>query len=205
MDVLAFVLALELYIWVGQPFLVEYRTVQSVVIAGLLAIAVSGTFWHRRNRRQLGLRLDNFFHALVLYGAASLAYAGLVLLWWRGGIQVREPPWPRADEIARYLVWAFLQEFCLLAFLLTRLRQILRRDRLAIAACALLFALFHLPNPFLTFYTLGGGAIVASLFHRQPNLFAAALAHATASVLVIWLLPHGITGGMRVGWLYPGS
>ncbi|MFQ5720362.1 MAG: lysostaphin resistance A-like protein [Acidobacteriota bacterium] len=204
MDVLAFVVSLELYIWVGQPFIRRSPSLQAVVIVGLLAIAVAGTFSHQRDRLQLGLRLDNFPRALALYSVASLGYAGLVLLWWHGGIQVRQSPWPRPGEIARYLVWAFLQEFCLLAFLLTRLRQILRRDRLAIVACASLFALFHLPNPFLTLYTLGGGAIVAWLFHREPNLLAAVLAHVTASLLVIWLLPHGITGGMQVGWLYAG-
>ena len=99
---------------------------------------------------------------------------------------------------------AFLQQLCLLAFLLTRLRDILGRDVLAVVATAGIFAFFHLPNPFLTLYTLGAGLIATSLYLRWPNVLAAALAHAAASAIVDKLLPKAITGGMKVGpgyWL----
>jgi membrane protease YdiL (CAAX protease family) len=73
------------------------------------------------------------------------------------------------------------------------------RSLLAAVAAAGTFALLHMPNPFLTLYTLGGGLILTVLYLRLPNLLAATLAHALASALAKEVLPSVVTGGMKVG------
>jgi membrane protease YdiL (CAAX protease family) len=150
----------------------------------------------------MGLRLDNLRTALPVYLAASLIYAGLVLALLNGLIEVREPRWPEPGKLLWRLGWAFTQEFCLLTFLLTRLRRLMSGDYLAMVAAAGIFAFFHLPNPFLTLYTLGGGLLAAWLYRRHPSLVAATVAHVAAAALVAWLLPTEVTGGMRVGPVY---
>ena len=202
-DVLLFIGILVIYIWVvipgtlGAPFWKTLFTTLAVAVAAL-SVWRNGTTW-----QSVGLRLDNLFPALLVYLGLALPYAGLVLFWHRGSIGSGGLEWPGAIWGAAGLItWAFAQQFCLLAFLLCRLRQILGRDVAAIVAAAGIFAFFHLPNPFLTLYTLGGGLILAALFVRLPNLWAAALAHAAASALVGGLLPAVITGSMKVGPLY---
>ena len=158
----------------------------------------NGIRWERT-----GLRFRGFPADLTLYLGASAAYSGVVLLVFHGVVvRFPEQDWPGLRRIPWHLFWAFLQEFCLLSYLLNRLRQILRREALAAVVSAGLFAFFHLPNPFLTLYAFGGGLIIATIFLRRPNLPAATLAHALASALVANLLPAEITGWMRVGPLY---
>jgi membrane protease YdiL (CAAX protease family) len=137
-----------------------------------------------------------------LYVGAALLYAGAVLLWHRDVLLPGELSWPDPGKVLMLFCWAFLQEICLLAFLFNRLCEMTHSRRAAVLAAAGLFALFHLPNPFLTLYTLGGGIILAHLYARIPNLLAATLAHALASSLVAALLPDPVTGWMKVGPLY---
>jgi hypothetical protein len=199
MDVLVFAAVLLAYIWVVQPLAGGHAAVYGVTLAVLLGIAI-GSVWRRQlTREEQGLRLDNLAPALAAYLAATVAYAGAVILLlgdWNGLPTGAWPPWSR---ILQLLLWAFAQQFCLLSFIFMRLRKLLAGDARAVLATAVIFAFFHLPNPFLTLYTLGGGIISASLFRRWPNLVAAAVAHSLATVLVVWLLGMEVTGGMRVG------
>ncbi len=203
MDVLSFVGILTVYIWVVVPG-TEGSPLWRLLFTGTALGLVGISLWRNRvSPKRIGLRLDNLLPALGLYFAVSLTYAGFFLFWHRASIAT-DVAWPDLPGTLRFVGWAFLQEFLLLAFLLNRLHQILVRERPAILATAAIFAFFHLPNPFLTLWTLGGGAILAWLFLRKPNLLAATLAHATASALVGGLLPGAITGFMRVGPGYFG-
>ncbi len=206
MDVLAFISILLSYIWVVQPWAAGDDLVGFICIAGALGVAVASLWRRGANPSLLGLRTDNLRTALPVYLLASFAYAGIVLLLLHGVVEVRPMKWPDPGKLLWRLGWAFMQEFCLLAFLLTRLRRLLTGDILAMVTAASLFAFFHLPNPFLTLYTLGGGLVAVWLFRRHPNLVAATVAHVSAATLVAWLLPAEITGRMRVGptyWLLP--
>ena len=202
MDVVSFIAVVVLYIWVVLPFTNGDPFWNGVFIVAAVAVAVV-SFWKRRvSLARLGLRVDNLLPASLAYLLASVSYAGLVLLWHREILGTKAWQWPEPDRLFWFLIWAFLQQMCLLAFLLNRLQEIFGGRRVAVLAAVGVFACFHLPNPFLTLYTLGGGLIVAVLFLRLPNLLAAALAHATASALVSGLLPGVVTGRMKVGPLY---
>ncbi len=202
MDLLAFLALVEGTIWIVVP-----ATGASPVWTGIFTLAGVGTAaffaWRKGiGLKRAGIRLDNLPPAVGLYLGAALLYAGGVLLLCRASLRPLAAAWPNPASAAPLLLWALFQQFCLTSYLLNRLREILGRDLAAAGAAALLFSLLHLPNPFLTLYTLGGGAIIACLFLRWPSLPAAALAHAVASLAVSGLLPPEITGGMRVGPLY---
>jgi membrane protease YdiL (CAAX protease family) len=79
------------------------------------------------------------------------------------------------------------------------LSEVLGDDRLAILASGLFFALFHLPNTFLTAFTLGAGAISAWLYSRWPNVPVLGAMHAAVSIAIYYTLPPSITLNLRVG------
>jgi hypothetical protein len=199
MDVLVFAGILLVYIWVVQPLVGGHAAAYGITLAILLGIAIRSVWSQRLTRKQQGLRLDNLAPALAVYLAATVAFAGTVILALGDWSSLPTGNWPPWNRIFQLLLWAFAQQFCLLGFIFMRLRGLLARDALAVLAAAAIFAFFHLPNPFLTLYTLGGGIIAASLFRRWPNLLAATVAHALASILVVWLLGMEAIGGMRVG------
>lgn len=204
-DVLSFIGILLVYIWVVIPETGGHSLLKVVFTASALGVAIWSVRYRNGKRweRKAGFRTDNLPRALLIYLGASIPYAGLFLFVNRGALVGREFEWMDFGNVAMLLFWAFLQEFCLLAFLFNRLRQIFGgREAPAVLVAASIFAFFHFPNPFLTLYTLGGGIILAALFTRWPNLLAASLAHAAASALVGGMLPGAVTGWMKIGPLY---
>ena len=202
MDVLFFTVLIGVYIWIIEPWFGPSRPLYGPII--LVGLWIAGWSLRRRGAtwKRIGFRLDNLLPALLLYGIASATLAGAVVWWYREFVS-----WPALGprHLLRwtlYFAWGLAQQFCLLSFLLTRLRELTRRDIWAVLAATSIFAFFHLPNPFLTVYTVFGGLASTALFLRWPNVFAAAAGHATAACLVNWLVPPEVFGGMQVGPLY---
>jgi membrane protease YdiL (CAAX protease family) len=158
--------------------------------------------WRAKERpRDLGIRIDNFGRAardaflttlaigLVLGGAGALL----------GGFHF--PPladWPIV--LRDGIIWGLMQQYGLLTIYYRRFVTLLpgHRDEPLWAASAV-FAILHLPNPFLTFATLAAGAVSCWLYRRTPNVFVLGIMHGVVSFLIIHCLPVGITMGMRVG------
>jgi membrane protease YdiL (CAAX protease family) len=109
---------------------------------------------------------------------------------------------PLGLHIWGYLVWAFLQEFMMQIYVLTRLLRLLPRRSLAVSIAALLFAVAHIPNPVLVGLTLIWGFIACVLFLRYRNLYSLALAHAILGICVAITVPDAIHHHMRVGLGY---
>lgn len=106
-----------------------------------------------------------------------------------------------ALRFAGLVVWALAQQFLLQTVILREARQRFAR-RTALLVTAAVFALVHLPNPFLTPATFVTGLVWCWLYDRYPNLVPLALSHAAASLAALVALGPGITGGMRVGYGY---
>jgi membrane protease YdiL (CAAX protease family) len=134
----------------------------------------------------------------VLLYVGPLIVVTLVVGWMLGTIDFRrDPAWWL--YIVRTYCWSTLQQYGLLAVYYRRLDEILSDARGVILAAASFFAVFHLPNPFLTPVTLLAGALSCWLYKRVPNLWVLGLAHTALSIAITRSLSYEVTFGMRVG------
>ena len=149
----------------------------------------------------LGFRIDNLGPAARDALLATLA-VGLLLAGagaWLGSLDF--PPlaqWPRT--LRDGVVWGLMQQYGLLCLYYRRFSEVLpsHRDR-PLWAASTVFALLHLPNPFLTLATFGAGSLSCWLYRRTPNLIVLGVMHGVISFLIVHTLPDSITMGMRVG------
>jgi len=111
-------------------------------------------------------------------------------------------PLPVLVHIAGYALWALMQQFILQVYVLLRFLRLGMRRTPAVALAAVLFAIAHIPNPFLVSLTLVWGAISCLLFLRYRNLYALALAHGILGMCLAVTVPNHIHHHMRVGLGY---
>jgi membrane protease YdiL (CAAX protease family) len=95
-----------------------------------------------------------------------------------------------------------IQQHALQAFFNRRAQEIWSNGYLSIFVTALIFALLHLPNFWLTVATFLGGLMWATVYQRVPNLFALAISHALMSGVLVLTMPTAALHGMRVGYNY---
>jgi membrane protease YdiL (CAAX protease family) len=67
---------------------------------------------------------------------------------------------------------------------------------------AVVFALLHLPNVWITTITFVGGLIWAAVYQRVPNLFALAITHSLMTWFIVSTLPPTALHHLRVGLGY---
>jgi membrane protease YdiL (CAAX protease family) len=179
-----------------------------------VGLAFALTIYSHRVRgetaRDLGFRFDNFARACRVLAPLMLAGAVLLALWgWLwfgarfriGGGRARAywlvfPLWGVA--------WGLLQQYVLQAFVNRRARIIFGAGWRSVLLTALVFALLHLPNPWLTAATFTGGLVWAYAYQRAPNLYALALSHAAMTWVLIASVPASALNGLRVGFKYFG-
>jgi hypothetical protein len=135
---------------------------------------------------ELGVRVDNF-------PSASVAFLALTLC---------------LGEVAVYLGWALLQQFGVVAGFWRHLRpgngpwRSWGGELGAATLAAGLFALAHAPNVRLMGLVFGAELVWLACFTRFRNLFALALAHSLAAIVVKHeLVPHWLSS-MKVGLGY---
>ena len=182
-----------------------------VVPVGLaLALTITSHRARGESPRALGFRVDNFARALGVLAPLMLAGAALLLLWGRlwfgarfrvgggraGAYWLGFPVWGVA--------WGLLQQYVLQGFVNRRAQIVFGAGRRSVFMTALVFALLHLPNPWLTAATFTGGLLWAYAYQRAPNLYALALSHAAMTWLLIASVPAGALKSLRVGFKYFG-
>ncbi len=173
------------------------KVIFSLVAAGWILVCV---FRRRPSIRGLGLNLPSMRSLLVTIAWAA-ALAGLVLLggWMAGTWDPRRPTWPPLQNPDLYALWALLQQFMLQIFFYLRLESVLRSSGLAVLVTAMLFAIAHIPNPFLMVATLAGGLFFCEFFRRYRNLYPVAAAHALLGFALAESLSMILMRHMRVG------
>lgn len=185
------------FIWGWQPsFPGATALFATVLIGALLTSQANG----RGSGRDAGFRLDTAAHAAALLAPVTGLILALTVI---AGHLFDSIHFPAANDAWASLIEAFAfgvaQQYVLLAFFYRRLERILGHNVLAIVTTALVFAIFHLPNPFLTIVTLLAGLLSTAVYQRAPNLWINGLAHGLISYHLYYALPLEITGALRVG------
>ena len=95
-----------------------------------------------------------------------------------------------------------MQQYPLQGFINRRAQAVWGRGARSTLFVASVFALLHLPNPWLMLATFCGGLLWAWAYQRTPNLFALAFSHSVMTVVLVTTVPYSSLGGMRVGYGY---
>jgi membrane protease YdiL (CAAX protease family) len=193
----AFVAILLLsYIWIWRRSFPGAATLFAVV---LLATLTLGHVLRRESLRDVGFRLDTFARASTLLApVVAVVIASAVLIGHLSG-STRFPPASTAmPGVAKAVVFGLAQQYLLLGFFYRRLEEALPKPASFLSAAAV-FALFHLPNPFLTAVTFFAGLIAAWVYRRAPNLWVNGVIHGLTSYCLYFSLSPELTGGLRVG------
>lgn len=170
------------------------------VVAGYFGIGLVSHLRRGETAREIGLRIDNWrvsarsaSGVVAASMVAPLAVGGALGSWRFADVNTS------ASALLMLFLWATAQQYGLLCFFFRRLQEILRSPTAASLAAAGLFALFHLPNPFLTAATLVAGLIACMLYRRGTSVFVIGAAHAAVSFTLYGALPLSVTHGLRVG------
>jgi membrane protease YdiL (CAAX protease family) len=158
--------------------------------------------------REVGWRFDNFWTAarmlampMLVCGAllvgVGLYTSNLDFMRWEGGQSLFGVP-------ALSLLWGPLQQYALQGFINRRAQLVWGRGWRSILLVASVFALLHLPNPWLTFATFAGGLLWAYVYQRAPNLIALGVSHALMTWVLVSSVPPAALHNLRVGFKYFG-
>jgi len=170
-----------------------------VFSAALLAALIYGHMQLGQSWRDIGFRIDTAPAAAALL--VPLAGIVIALAIYPGHLlgSIRFPPGMAAlISAAKLIVFGLAQEYVLLAFFYQHLAQRLPRA-VALILTAFVFAVLHVPNPFLVAVTFFAGLLSAVVYMRAPNLWVNGIVHGLLSFCLYYSLPYDITGGLRVG------
>lgn len=183
------------YLWWGR-FQYFHSAYLTGVQIGVVLLMVGNHWYFRDSLSDLGIRFDNLAQAL----RQVLPVTGLaVLLVLLAAALAGEYRLERWGDLLIYLPWALIQQYGLQNFLFRGFRRVAQPSSLALVCAAVLFALFHLPNPPLVAVTLVGGALWCWLFRRVPNLFAVSLSHALLAALVLVFFKFSLFDQFQIG------
>ena len=187
---------------------VGFSNLWYVVPVGLaFALMVYSHRQRGETAREIGWNVSEFWPALRVLAAPMLAGSLLLALaGWLSGATFRIGDGRAGWAVLGFPVWGFawglLQQYVLQGFVNRRAQIVFGRGRRSVLLTALVFALLHLPNPWLTAATFAGGLLWAWAYQRAPNLFALALSHALMTWVLISALPDAALRGLRVGFKY---
>ena len=99
---------------------------------------------------------------------------------------------------ARYIAWAFLQQYLICAVCTERWRIATGSSAIAAYLGAIGFALLHTPNAALMIATFAAGLCWCALYLRDRALLPLALSHAASALLLLALLPRSLLASAEV-------
>jgi membrane protease YdiL (CAAX protease family) len=190
--------------WMVMPFAENSKIVAAIPIGLAFILMLLSHRARVESAREIGWRLDNFGSAVrllilpMLIGVVALIGIGLMMKSLRFDRQ-------QVLEWAVWLpLWGLMQQYVMQGFINRRAQILFGGGSKSVLLVALIFALLHLPNPWLSVATFAGGLVWAYVYQRTPNLLALALSHALMSMLLALSLPPTTINSLRVGIKYFG-
>jgi membrane protease YdiL (CAAX protease family) len=168
----------------------------------VLLVPVVSAIRRRETPRVVGLSLSRF-RSGALPVAASLSAvvaAGLTLGILSGTIR-RASAGAVALVLVLYCFWGLFQQYILNGYLVHRLNGTFggqRRLRTA-AISGAIFAIVHMPNPFLMAVTFSAGFAAAIIYLRHRNLLLLGVAHGVLGCLIWVAVPDEVSHHLYVG------
>ncbi|MBC7930463.1 MAG: CPBP family intramembrane metalloprotease [Rubrivivax sp.] len=158
--------------------------------------------------RDLGWRLDNFWQAVRLLALPMLGVIVFLVVVGMFNSRLDFTRWEGGQSLfgipALSLLWGPLQQYALQGFVNRRAQIVWGRGWKSVTATAVVFALLHMPNPWLTLATFGGGLLWAWVYQRAPNLLAVGLSHGLLTWVLVSSVPPAALHNLRVGFKYFG-
>jgi membrane protease YdiL (CAAX protease family) len=189
--------------WVVFSFAGKSKLVGAVPVLLALGLMFYSHYDRGETLREIGFRTDNFLAACRLLLVPTVVVVLLVIAAvWLTSQAILVTPW--RDRFVLLPLWALFQQYALNGFINRRAQLALGKGPRSVVLVAIVFALFHFPNPLLAILTFVGGLIWAAVYQRQPNLFALALSHAVSSLTLALAVSPKLLEGLRVGFKYFG-
>jgi hypothetical protein len=183
-------------IWTPMPW-------QRMVDLAALAWVLFATVRSFEGWRAMGLGISGLLRSLWIVGVALLLAAfAITLAGTFHTLPLSDLPTMLVRRYWFYALFALLQQFLLLDFILLRLLRLLPGRKAAVMAAAGLFGLAHLPNPILTPATLIWGSIACLIFLQYRNLYTLAAVHIIFGISISIIVPGPVDHNMRVGLSY---
>lgn len=190
--------------WMILPFAGNSKIAGTIPLALAVIIIVMSHRARGETPRQIGWRIDNFFEAVRLLAIPLVGMSVVVVLVGLRSGGFRSSKIQLLGWVLWLPLWALIQQQVLQGFINRRAQMIWGKGFGSVALVACIFAILHLPNPWLTLITFLGGLVGAWVYQRAPNIPALAISHALTSLLMVWALPPSIMKSLRVGFKYFG-
>ena len=189
--------------WVVLSFAGRSKLVGGVPVVLALGFMLYSHYDRGESLREIGFRTDNFLAACrLLLLPTALVVLLVITVAWLTSHSILVAPW--RDRFMLLPLWALFQQYVLNGFINRRAQLAFGKGPKSVVLVAIVFSLFHFPNPLLAIMTFVGGLIWAAVYQRQPNLFALALSHALSSLTLALAISPKLLESLRVGFKYFG-